>query len=1044
MVSTRLKSAYPRKIILLVWMLFLWQALPGTVPQTWPQSLGRQQLHGHVPRAVASATRQGNMELSASLNLAIGLPLRNPSALQYLLTELYDSHSPLYRHFLTSQQFAQMFGPTESDYQAVAAFARSHHLAVTGDFSNRLLLDVSGTVADIQTAFHTTLYRYQRQDGTFFHAPDREPSLDLDVPVQYISGLEDSRIPQPAGLLRRQEGAAAGPNIGTGYLGCYIGNDYRNVYLPCLSSSVNGAGQTVALVEFDRYYAADISSYATAAGISVPSLTNVGIGGYNTGGTPGGSNDEVALDIEAFTSIANGAAVYVYEENNGSPADNELNQIATDDVAKQISCSWTGFGDAFTATLFTTFKTQGQSFFQAAGDQGAYVTGDPTPTVPGPMDITADLTVVGGTTLSTTGSGATVGNYKKEVVWNDSPGAVATQTPSVNAVGGGGICSNSTPVAIPTYQAPFVNGTNSASAVNRNLPDVSMIADFLTIFYNNGTETCVGGTSAATPLWAGVMALVNQEAASLGKGPIGFANNYLYTIAASPTPYATDFHDITSGNNNYWGTNTSLYGAVTGYDLATGLGSPQCGLVADLVGYVPTYTVTSTPTKTATATATSTATKTPTQTATFTATSTATATFTSTATKTATNTATKTATNTDTQTATNTPTPSATYTPTNTATNTTTNTATPTATNTMTKTATSTATNTATATATQTATSTPTSSATFTPTNSATNTATNSATNTATNTPTNTATFTLTQTPTDTATPTATLTPTDTATNTATRTPTPTATSSPTPTATSTFTDTGTATPSFTPTNTASLTPTVTGTNTPTLTPTFTATGTSTPTGSYTATASDTPTISPTPTRTPTSTATATGTPTATSSNTPTKTPTVTGTPTPTLSPTATASNTPTRTPTASPTLTPSFTPSPTPTRTDSPTPSATVTNSPTITFTPTITLTPTVTPTAPPSTMLVLNENLVPPGGNPPLVISYGVPTSGEVKVQIYDVSADLVRHLLDQVETQGSYSITFDSKDDRGEPLSSGVYLVVLQEPGGQEIRKFIVVRQ
>ena len=408
------------------------------------------------------------MDLSATLNLAIGLPLRNTLALQYLLGELYDSHSPRYRHFLTPQQFAQMFGPSESDYQAVAAFARSNHLIVTDTTSNRLLLGVSGTVADIQRAFHTTLSRYERDDGTLFHAPDREPSLDLDVPVQYICGLEDSRVPRPAGLLTRSRpaGGPVDPNLGTGYLGCFIGNDYRNVYLPCLAASVDGAGQTVALVEFDRYYAADISSYATAAGISVPSLTNVGISGYNTGGPPGGNNDEVALDIEAFTSVANGAAIYVYEQANGGIADTQLNQIATDDKAKQISCSWTGFGDAFTPAIFTTFKAQGQSFFQAAGDQGAYVTGDPTPAVPGPMDVTSDMTVVGGTTLSTTGTGATVGTYKKEVVWNDSPGAVATQTPSVNAVGGGGICSSSTPVAIPTYQAPFVNGTNSASAAS--------------------------------------------------------------------------------------------------------------------------------------------------------------------------------------------------------------------------------------------------------------------------------------------------------------------------------------------------------------------------------------------------------------------------------------------------------------------------------------------------------------------------------------------------------------------------------------------------
>jgi len=184
-----------------------------------------------------------------------------------------------------------------------------------------------------------------------------------------------------------------------------------------------------------------------------------------------------------------------------------------------------------------------------------------------------------------------------ETTWNQSPGPATTQTPAPNAVSGGGICSGPVPLAIPTYQVPFVNGTNGASATWRNLPDVSMVGADLTLVYNNGTiHYCAGGTSAAAPLWAAFTALVNQGCAAGGRSPVGYLNPYLYDLASNTASYASDFNDVRDGsNNNYWGMNPNEYRAVAGYDLATGLGSPQCNLISDIVGQVPTVTYTPTP-----------------------------------------------------------------------------------------------------------------------------------------------------------------------------------------------------------------------------------------------------------------------------------------------------------------------------------------------------------------------------------------------------------------------------------------------------------------
>jgi uncharacterized repeat protein (TIGR01451 family) len=230
--------------------------------------------------------------------------------------------------------------------------------------------------------------------------------------------------------------------------------------------------------------------------------------------------------------------------------------MASDNLARQISSSWTwpGGPNATTDNLFMQLAAQGQSFFQASGDDDAY-----TSAIPQPAD-SAYITVVGGTTLSTSGPG---GAWTSETTWNWYNSGLGT-----NGSSGG----SSTTVAIPTWQQSVSMAANQGSTTMRNIPDVALTADNIWITYNNGSSGAVGGTSCAAPLWAGFAALINQQALSNGKQPIGFFNPSLYSIAAG-VGYASAFHDITTGNNTNK-TSPTKFQAVSGFDLCTGLGTP--------------------------------------------------------------------------------------------------------------------------------------------------------------------------------------------------------------------------------------------------------------------------------------------------------------------------------------------------------------------------------------------------------------------------------------------------------------------------------------
>ncbi len=543
---------------------------------------GLKTLSGHVPQVVAKLSPLGSLPATNTLQLAIGLPLRNREALTNLLEQIYDPANTNYHQFLTPEEFTAQFGPSEQDYQAVVDFAKANGLVVTAMHPNRMLVGVSGKAGDIEKAFHVTLrtYRHPKEARDFF-APDAEPSVPAGLAIQDIGGLDSLRRPQAyyklkPGSMLQNAALNAAPNAGSGPGGNYMGDDFRNAYVP--GSTLNGLNQTIALVQFDGYFSSDIVAYENLAGRTNVPLQNVLIDGFNGVPTGNGGEVEVSLDIEMVISMAPALAkVIVYEGNpyNFHP-NNVLNRIATDNSARQISCSWgwTGGPSATTDQIFQQMALQGQSFFTASGDGDAY----PAGTVDDPFNFgtPADspfLTSVGGTTLTMSGAGIA---YTSETVWN---WGIEFGDDGVGSSGG-----YSSVYPIPSWQTNVSMTASKGSTTTRNFPDVALTADNVFVIADGGVYyPGVGGTSCAAPLWAGFTALINQQGVINAKPSVGFLNPALYTIAKG-TSYATCFHDITTGNNTWSGSPTLFY-AVTNYDLCTGLGTPNgTNLINALVG----------------------------------------------------------------------------------------------------------------------------------------------------------------------------------------------------------------------------------------------------------------------------------------------------------------------------------------------------------------------------------------------------------------------------------------------------------------------------
>ena len=520
----------------------------------------------------------GLLPAKQMLHFDIVLALRHAPELDSFLQDIYDPTSPHYRHFLTPKEFTARFGPSQEDYDAVIQFAKASGFQVIGGSRDGRDVQLIGAVAAIEKAFHVTmgLYQHPTENRTFF-APDREPTVDLPFRLWAITGLDNYSLPHTN--LKHNNTRVKSNITGSCPGNSYCGSDMRAAYYG--SGPLTGSGQNIALFELAGTDLADLATYYTNVGQTEPYIpTLVSTGGYGTTCVaPGCDDTEQTIDMTQAMGMAPGSSMlfmYVCGDVYGTGTFNEvdcLSAMVTNTAAPlslQLSSSWS-WRPADPSTddpYFQQMASQGQSFFDAAGDQGAWVSGGFA--FPGEDDF---VICVGGTDLITNGAG---GPWQSETAW----------TP----YSGGGISPDGIP--IPTWQqlAGVINSQNGGSTTLRNGPDVAAEANF-DFYYCSDQGPCntgLGGTSFAAPMWAGLMALANQQAVANGAPPPGFINPTIYPLGLS-SGYGAAFHDITSGNNGF--------PAVTGYDLVTGWGSPNGpGLINALTGPPgPSFTLTPNP-----------------------------------------------------------------------------------------------------------------------------------------------------------------------------------------------------------------------------------------------------------------------------------------------------------------------------------------------------------------------------------------------------------------------------------------------------------------
>jgi hypothetical protein len=574
-----------------------------------PGQHGSQSLHGYFgvddPRI---APLIGPVPADTNVALAIGLPVRDPAGLQTLIKEISDPKSPNFRKRISQSQFTTTYGATNADYQSVQDWAKnSNGFTIKATYPNNLLLSVTGTAAQIQQALYVNLIYRLRQDGSKFVTLDRDPSLDLSVPILHITGFNDFVLPQHHAV--QGTGFCPGGSCGSSYRATDLRNAYLGVGTNC--QTLNGTGQVVGIVDFASFNNSDISSYFALQNPPLnPTFFPTIVA--TEGGNPGANSAlEATLDVELVQAMAPNARILFFQGSTGITGhlDDILHAMATSNPALTVvSCSL-GFGRSDNSQqAIDQMAAQGVSFLTASGDFGDI--GDPQ----GNLDM-GNQTLVGGTFLNTNALTSPFPTpvypnpyYAGEATWNGG------QPPKNQDVTGGGIMDGNnkgggnifnTPaqgcycwpqtvccgsgVPIPDYQKGVSMALNGGSTQWRNYPDVAMMAANPELFFQ-GSQTSAIGTSLAAPLWAGFMALVNQNSQNNGAGLAGFLNTTLYDIGLTSgladDLYKISFNDINDGVNNANGFGPGFTSA-KGYDLTTGWGSPTCGLLNQLSTLTP-------------------------------------------------------------------------------------------------------------------------------------------------------------------------------------------------------------------------------------------------------------------------------------------------------------------------------------------------------------------------------------------------------------------------------------------------------------------------
>jgi hypothetical protein len=566
---------------------------------------GDVRVSGPVPGLPSDARVIGPAAGATPIQVDVVLGVRHPAALAAFDAAVSTPGSALYRHYLPAGRFAAQFGPTSATVGAARGWLASAGLDVGTVSANRLLIPVTGTAAQMELAFGVPLIDARLPGGRVVRSATSSPQVpdSLAAAVAGVIGLNTLSADHPQIAYPRGPGrqspvggsalatlppedppaahlgpmacpAAAALSASGGWTAQQLASTYG--FDSLYDQGREAVDQRVAIFELEPFTASDINAYQACFGTHVPvSMVRV------DGGATGSQSGEAALDIEAVAGLAPSSSITVYSGPNTATGPIDTYAAIIDAHAgstmlnKVITTSWgqcEGVGgidpaqQAAETTLFAQATAQGQTVVAAAGDAGSSDCYDP------PVDNNRDLSVddpadqpevtgVGGTSLS-----GPVSTSSSETVWNEGGGA-----------GGGGISKD---FAAPSWQQipdahnSFTKDTCGASKTEqcREVPDVSASSDPAhgDIVFFNGEWQRIGGTSAASPLWAALTAVANQGCAASA----GFLNARLYAAGAGTSP---PFNDITVGNNDLFDPSSPSpsYPATSGYDLASGWGSPK-------------------------------------------------------------------------------------------------------------------------------------------------------------------------------------------------------------------------------------------------------------------------------------------------------------------------------------------------------------------------------------------------------------------------------------------------------------------------------------
>ncbi|HUY26070.1 MAG TPA: S53 family peptidase [Candidatus Binataceae bacterium] len=531
---------------------------------------------------------------SKTLRMRISLALHNQDALRKLIAAQQDPSSPEYHQWLTPDQFAARFGPTQSELSMVSAWLTGKGFTVESASASKRAIVFSGPASLAESVFKVKIHT-DESGKLFVNLGDPSIPASIAPLVGSIEGLSNILRAHPN--LKFAPAATASPNVTIGSSGTHFGpNDLYTFYdqTPPTNSSVDGTGAAcIALIEVSDFDNQSVDAFDTQFGIEPINLTRVFPN--SNPGVISNTEIEALLDVEYSHAAAPGVPTHAYIGNDSqSPSGSGLLDAAVkavnDGVCGAISISFSLCGGNKTfytsqlAPLFSQAASQGQAVIIAEGDYGAAGLAfdkKANACVPGRSRNVNELssnpyaTAVGGTEFTPNYSGGNDSGDVPESVWNDSR--------SGNGAGGGG---RSRFFKKPLYQSTFIKRDK-----HRDVPDVSFAAspDNPGFYYAvNGSVTCspcIGGTSLGTPYWAGITQLAAAKTSAPG-GKIGSLNPKLYAIE---TAGGAGIRDVTLGNNTFIGLHSGAssgpnhrvpgFKATVGYDKASGLGTPDIELL---------------------------------------------------------------------------------------------------------------------------------------------------------------------------------------------------------------------------------------------------------------------------------------------------------------------------------------------------------------------------------------------------------------------------------------------------------------------------------